>query len=395
VLEPVKWDKDAKAELTAYLVKSYQQKHLARIPWMGDKLVEFPVYRVPIDILSFNFNNTRIRSELEGYLHKERKKINPKDLKQQTQVQTILLESRWFGDIETQRLWEDLEKHGQVDPAIATPDGILIDGNRRLAIFQKKQALTQSVSHMDVCILPENSTQDDLKALEMRLQMTKPFKVQYGNINTALEFRYLHRELGWELRTIEEVTGKYYKERTILEMIKTIDLIDDYLNQIPEPGTHSKQYTELDKGWEAFSNLHSLLKWSNEKDLADESETVKRKSLGFQIIFDEDTTYADVRRLYAVLKEPQTKELLAESSHTLKGYNKNIFKKEHVKEEITNLREIYNTWSEIHGGPHKIAKDILKKIDKMKVRKSMGDPELVDLFQKIIDRISELQRRVR
>ena len=398
-IQTLKLDTNKQRKIFNYLKTQKQLPIRGRFPWRGDNLVDFKVYKIPTGLLSYNFYNTRIRSELVGYLHKKGE-LNPNDAKQKEKVHSILLKSKWFGAVATTRLMNDLQNRGQLDPAIARPDGILIDGNRRLAILREiekklKHAELKSddFSKMYVCFLPNDSSFDDLKELEMRIQMTQPFRVKYRDINTALEFRYLHQDLKWDIKYIEEITKKYYKEKKIRNMIRIINLIDECLKLLPPQGEFEKQYTKLDKGWEGFANLDSIIQWA-EKDKPDKIEWQKNiKYLGFQIISSTDTTYADIRKLKNVLKMPSACDVIEDISPTLNGHNKfNLLEKSKIAEEIDCLKHAYAVYIDEHDSPYKRASDALKKLESIKIRNTIySDPKLLTIIDKIDKKLNEIR----
>lgn len=392
----VQWDKQAKNELHKYLIAENRIERVARIPWKGNNLIDFPVYRVPTKLLSYNFNNTRIRSELEGFLHKTNQTPDPKNEQHITKVHDILLHSKWFGDIRTEKLSTDIIERGQLDPAVARPDGILIDGNRRLAILRKLESETNSrtFSTMDICVLDELATESDLKALEMRLQMTQSFRVRYGEINTALEFRHLHRNLHWTLDEIEEITGKYYKKKKVLDMISIIDLIDECLSILPPKGAHIKQYTELEKGWEGFANLWNIIKSIKKTEPNEIKRHEKIKLLGFQIIVSPNTTYVDVRKLGRILKLSESKNELERLSSTLRNnVTENALNLDVIDREMDYLDAAYAIWDENHESPITKVNDILKKLNQIRLHKTKeSQTELLSILDKIIDRANHLKK---
>jgi hypothetical protein len=79
------------------------------------------------------------------------------------------------------KLKEDLDGHGQKDPGIITPSGILINGNTRCAALRKLNA-----KQMKVAVLPSDWTWDDISAIELDLQMTKDYRRDYSFINYLL-----------------------------------------------------------------------------------------------------------------------------------------------------------------------------------------------------------------
>ena len=391
------WNEKKRLKLEEYIKKSNKLSNQKRIPWRGDTPIPFDTYKVPINLLSYNFNNTRIRSELTAYLQKTKKELNSNDPEQIEQVENILLNSRWFGEMATITLKEDLRTRGQLDTAVITPDGVLIDGNRRFAIFNhySKDEPHENYSFMEVCVLPVDSTLDELKALEMRLQMSQEFKLGYGEINTALEFRYLHESLGWGIEEITKVTMRHYKESKVRDMIRTIGIIDDCLQNYPPYGNHSKQYNLLDKGWESFMNLMNLLKWTEKKNPNDEELFNRRKLFGFQIIMNEKTTYRDVRNFAQIIRNNEAKKELEKISKTLQGIKlQNIFDKSRMEEERENLEYANDIREEIIVSPIIRARDALKKIQSIKVKKTReSNYELTKIFDLIIYKTTELKKK--
>lgn len=385
-------------ELGKYLTKDRKREYPYPIPWRGPKLIRFEVYRVPINVLRFNFGNTRIRAELEGIMHDIGGEIDPEDPAQQMRVETILLESKNIGEMETRKLKEDLQRRGQLDPVVSTIDGVLIDGNRRLAIFRSldRDALSdREFSEMDTCVLPADANTNDLKELEMRIQMSHDFRVPYVNMNAALEFRDLHRNLGWALERIEELTLNQFKKSVIEDMIEIIDLIDEYLGSIPPKGKYTKRYTSLSKGWESFHNLHYTLSYWKRREISSE-QLDRLKLFGFEIIHHQKSTYSDVRAFNHILKDTNSFEKLKEDSETLKGHKLASFlDPARVEREYENLQAAKEVLKESQEDPKKALKLALRRILKIKAsRVNANDRELIVLLKQLKLRILELEKRL-
>lgn len=388
------WDTKKIEEIKKYLIEDNQRAYPHHIPWQGDKLVSFDVYKVPITLLSFNFNNTRIRADLEAYLQKNKENINPNDRKQQNEVQRILLSSDFIGEEETRLLKSDLRKRGQLDPAVATPDGVLIDGNRRLAIFRKlvSELDVMKFTEMDICVLPATATPNDLKELEMRLQMSHTFRVAYGPINTALEFRNLYDEFKWNYEKIEKITGGQYKTHQIQRMILVIDLIDEYLKQLPPKGTNVKQYKLAENGWEIFDNLFALLKWSKENSSMKKTEL--RQRLGFQLIAHEHSTYTDIRKYARIIKDKDLNRKLESVSDTLSGKNPTAYLNPLlVEREWISFQQLKASYKESQEDPKKIADQALRKLLTIQPKKiKKRDTKLEQILAEIIRIVNELKK---
>lgn len=390
-------DRKNEDELRRYLTANRKRDFPYHIPWKGPRPVRFDVYKVPIKALHFNFNNTRLRAELDGRLYQDDEKANPESKNHQEIVENILLESKWIGEIETKRLTEDLQLRGQLDPAVATVDGVLIDGNRRLAIFRRLTRSRQNpaFSQMEVCVLPRDATIDDLKELEMRIQMSHSFKVGYGKINAALEFRSLHRDLDWTLQRIESVTGKEFKKSEINGMIEIIDLIDGYLEFLPPRGAHRKRYADLDKGWESFANLNNILSYF-ERRRVQKDELERIRLLGFGIIRYESSTYADIRNLGNVLKDRKAANKLREQSDTLNGRKLNDFlEPDRIAREVENLRLAREALKQSQEDPKRSLRLALKRLDGVKIsRVKKNDNEFFEILQALKRRIAEIEKQL-
>lgn len=393
----MKWNQSKLVQLKKHLVEENKRDYPYKIPWKGgNKLESYDVYTVPISLLNYNFNNTRIRADLEAYLFSHKEKIDSENKIQQKTVQHILLNSEHIGEEATRVLEKDLKSKGQLDPAISTPDGTLIDGNRRLAILKKLHEETNQdkFSHMEICVLPETATEDDLKELEMRMQMSFQFKIPYGLINTALEFRELHSNLKWDYHKIELATNQHYKESEIKKMIEIINLIDEYLVELPPKGRNKKQYRLAEKGWESFKNLQSYLRWSKEN--SDNKTTTFRKRFGFQIIADSTSTFRDVRRFGYIIKDKELRRKLETVSDTLKGKNPSSYLNPiNVKKEMINFRELKEAYKESKGDPKKIAQQAYKKLLRISpTGVKRGDAKLLSLLNEISYLINDLKKRI-
>lgn len=394
--EMAKWDEEKVRAIQKFLIDDNQRSHPYHIPWKGDKLVTFDVYKVPTRLLSFNFNNTRIRADLESYLFASGKKIDKNNKKQRNEVQKILLQSEFIGEEQTRILRADLRKRGQLDPSAATLDGTLIDGNRRLAIFRKlvSELGINRFTEMDICILPEDATQNDLKELEMRIQMSRTYRVNYSRINTALEFRNLHENLGWKLDKIENVTGGQYKSAHIERAIRVIDLIDEYLHELSPRGDHVKQYGLAESKYESFDNLYGYLKWSKENS---PSKTKVRKRLGFQIIAHKDSTYTDIRKYGGILKDKGLERQLVNSSATLKDKNPTSYMSEmNIEKEWESFQKSKGSYKESRLEPKKIAEQAYKKLLTLEPKRiKRRDPKLMEILNKILKIVNELKKQMR
>ena len=200
---------------------------------------------------------------------------------------------------------EDLAKFGQEDPALITPEGILYNGNRRVAAMRdffengftssKEDGQNVTAGNSDwkellVCVLRKPNGDpldaDELRSLEKRLQNKKPTKEEYGDINDSIDIRdafskkFGNRdytaevdgthggatdtekaELELEFADLRE--GTKVKFSWLCDCIDVLDLIDEYLKH-HRNGDKSGQYNLVEdstvfKG--GLTPFHDLLNY--------------------------------------------------------------------------------------------------------------------------------------
>ncbi len=154
------------------------------IEWRGSS-THLPVISMPVEILYYNPATHRIRAQRsidsvkdqdldndpygdlgQAYLHQLLKgdPTNPESVDPAFEV-----------------LKEDLKVHGQSDPGLITRNGVLINGNtRRAALSELKQ------EHIRVGVLPPDAGLDDLRSIELALQLRKDHKRDYSFMNFLL-----------------------------------------------------------------------------------------------------------------------------------------------------------------------------------------------------------------
>lgn len=393
-MSEIHWNSHNLQKLKKYKTDDHKLDYKFPIPWRKEIPTEFPIYKMPLSVLYYNFRNTRIRAELEGKFKKVIDRIDTTEEKNIDFVEQILLSSNWISDLDTEKLINDLRDRGQLDPVIATPDGVLIDGNRRLAIFHKigiDHPDWEGFSEMKVCVLPDDATKDELKELEMRVQMFQTFRIGYGDINIALEFRSLHREFGWGFEKITKLTGKRYDEKLIDKMIKVIDIVDDYLKWVGE----EKQYITVDRKWESFENLYRLLEWSKKQDISDPEIINNRKILGFKLIRFKASTYRYIRKYYRVLRNEESRKSLEKRSDTLRGHKLDNFSNHHVMEEVGNVFDAEDYLNTIKQDPTNVVEMALKKLQTIKVSHiEKGDESLKKALDRLLQKINSLREKI-
>jgi hypothetical protein len=145
-----------------------------------------PVVELPLDVPQYNPLNHRIRSQLESHPLRDAVLADPAAPRSQQVLDEMLAAVEHFDE-----LMQNLDQDGQREPGLCTPDGRLINANRRLAALRRLGRLT-----IRVAVLPaaSPSAYDDL---ELDLQVRKDYREPYSFTNELLIVQELlgHRNL--------------------------------------------------------------------------------------------------------------------------------------------------------------------------------------------------------
>ncbi|MCC6607706.1 MAG: hypothetical protein IT327_31150 [Anaerolineae bacterium] len=146
------------------------------------------IYSVPVKELKFRKENGRIKADVESY-----ERMHTSINENTEEGQKILREFLKKSDPEkTEILKQQIKHKGQLQPAIITCDGFLVNGNRRKMVFEdlfEENHKDSRFQDMRVTILPEDITLFDIKRIENRYQLQDEGKSEYHGLNRALTLR--------------------------------------------------------------------------------------------------------------------------------------------------------------------------------------------------------------
>ena len=341
--------------------------------------------------LRYNFNNARIAGEKYSIEFKNKTALDDSSENDQHRIQEILLNSVWFDKHATESLKASL-KIEQRHPAIITFDGIVIDGNRRLACLNQihKDTGKPQYSRIKVCVLPKAS-QKELLYLENQLQLTKEFKIEYGPINERIRLRDMLENHNFNLKEIVQSVNSRLTEKNITKMIEELKLIDAYLIQIGRPNDYASIAHRMQHFIDLLSALNNTFGPSNPKNAA---KKAKFTTIGFQLISNEDSSYNLIREYSDVLKNNEALDELMINSTTYKNYKSgNYFEPKLVKREIENVEIAYEIVKGKKESPIRLAEEALIKLKAVKEEKiNRKDNKFVELLNDITKRVSELHK---
>lgn len=225
---------------------------------------ERPVELVPIKYLKFRKDNGRIRSEVETFEH-----INGCELVEHTdETQNILRKILKELNPEDNNELKKLIKHkGQIQPAIITCDGFLINGNRRKLVLEElyqENGQDSKYESMRVVILEPNVPEIEIQKIENRYQLQSEGKSEYHGLNRALTLRK-NIENGFSLKsqlkddpTFVDLEGKEFDralKQVEKDFLKPLECVDRYLETFDKKGlynTISGGAGDREGRWQAF-----------------------------------------------------------------------------------------------------------------------------------------------
>jgi len=154
----------------------------------------------------------------------------------------------------------ELKRRGQqTEPLLVTADGIVLNGNRRLAAMRDLLAEDGTrfagFAEIEAAVVPADSTSADIEMIEAALQMAPDTKLAYGWIEKRLKLRQQRTELGMNDEEICEgyrFSGPEQIEAELAELA----LAERYLEKFV--GT-PKDYRRIDWAEEPFAELRKRL----------------------------------------------------------------------------------------------------------------------------------------
>ena len=271
------------------------------------KLHEMPVYRLPTTLLRFNIRNGRFAAEYRELVKKEGRELDPEKAGDVEKIKKLLLEANEKYKEAAKILKDDLQKVGQRTPGVVTFDGSLINGNRRMAVFDelRKETGDEKWRFLEVSRLPPDASERDVWRIEAGLQFSREERLDYGPVNELLKFRE-GIKAGLSPKEIAATLYGGFTEDDIKRDLKRLEMIDTFLLFIRKPG-HYK--TIQDRGWhEHFIDLQNFLESKKAKGVS-AAELLKIQKYAFDLIKN-DVSHLKLRKLGNIMGESKAKEHL-------------------------------------------------------------------------------------
>jgi len=173
---------------------------------------ERPVYSIPVELLRYRKHNGRIASDLHAYENNFGKLDEWTEDTQATLKEFLENKDR----PKTKELMNSIKHDGQIDPAIITCDGFLINGNRRKMALDNLYEETRDpiFQRMKVVILPGETdpggppTLIEIEEIEVRYQFQSDGKSEYTKFDKALSMRN-KINMDMDLKTLLSMDPQY------------------------------------------------------------------------------------------------------------------------------------------------------------------------------------------
>lgn len=241
------------------------------------------VVEIPVRCLRFRKNNGRIIADVESFEFEHKCKLDESADETQEILRGFLLSNDKERNEELKSL---LTAKGQQQPAIATCDGFLINGNRRKMALEElyhENNQDSTFESMRVVLLPENVTELEIQQIENRYQAQREGKAEYKGLNRALMYRK-NIQNGFTLKAQLKDDPNYHKlseeklqkevEKYDSNFIQPLVCVDRYLKALGREG----RYNSITEGandrqgrWQAFIDYSKL----RHSLLSDKEETAK------------------------------------------------------------------------------------------------------------------------
>ena len=382
-------------EIDSYISSNDCLQHNKLPVQLKGQRVPLEVYRFPIELLIYNKRNGRFAAEIMQKQEELGRELDPLEEEDRKIIKKLLLGE---DEIATQLLKDDLIKVGQLEPGIITLDGIVINGNRRMAVFEDllEEKSDPQYGYLTAARLPKNVDEKDIYRLEIGLQLSRPYRKDYGPINDLLKVKE-GIKIGLTPKEIVNSMFGGFKESEIKEKIERLKLIENYLDYIGKP----KQYEEV-KGWhEHFKDLQNDISTFRNKKMGAE-EIYRATIAGFELIIAK-VPHMDIRKIKNLMTEKKIKESLMESvekvinektsiEEKIKKPKKLIKKKKlksptkitkEFKEDFESLKDTYKAQKEADK-PKTLLKRALSSLESINPRHSkLKDPEIIELLKNI------------
>ena len=231
-----------------------------KILFRGEELY-LPVIKVNPNSLLLNPNNNRLAGQLYDHPNRSEVLSDPYTVNSQNVLHHLLSSTDQFKDLKDQ-----LKGLGQRDPGLITREGLLVNGNTRVAALKEID-----INFVSVAVLPPNVLEDDIFELEMSLQVQSLIHQDYTFTNELLLMKRFLNGGG----TTKELAKKMGWMRGGIKKVDLRMRLLNYIEEVRRLKTPPIAYSEFDSKEQHLKDLDGdYLRLKNEGDIQG-AETLK------------------------------------------------------------------------------------------------------------------------
>ena len=284
-----------KLKIDKYIEQTDCKTKKTRSVYLNGQWEDLSGIKLPIDLLHYNIKNGRFAKEYVKITRDEGRQLVSEDPQDAEKIQNLLL-SLSIGDNEKTR--ESIKHGGQIDLAIITRDGYVIDGNRRMAILSQLYEKTgdKKYSFLLVARLENVIQPKDLWAIEANISLGDDPKSKYGPINELLKLDE-GKKLELSFKEIAETIPGAATDKDIEKSLARLDLMRKYLKLYYDD---DEDFTPIRDKTEHFINLQNLLLNAKASNLSFD-DIADCKKVVFRLIFD-GIGHMRIRKLNQAIK---------------------------------------------------------------------------------------------
>lgn len=227
----------------------------ALLPAWPRQSKELPWVEVDVDWVRFSTLNHRTKAEQLRAIHLANQKdlftADPLGVDAQKAQYEILRTQAGFDDLKN-----DLRERRQQEPAVISAEGVLINGNRRVAalrsLYHDDHVL--EARYVQCLLLPDDATADELVDLEAELQVARDFKEDYSWVNEAMLIEELYEREG---RNFAHVARKMHRDEV---GVKSLYEKLQQLHQLVELSKGARLHIDFAENESAFDELSKHVK---------------------------------------------------------------------------------------------------------------------------------------
>jgi hypothetical protein len=226
------------------------------------KMKDCSVIRIPIDLPIYRVKNGRTQVEQLLFIKDKGKPADFFITGEENNSVQLFQHSFLISLAQDQKgnIFDELEHvASQRERLLITVDGIVVNGNRRLAamreLYKSNPQVFSEFSHVDVVVLPPEATEEDIEMIETELQLKPETKLEYSWIARRLKLRLQLNVLKIPRDDIKRIY-RFKREEEINVELQQLFLAEEYLESyLGKPFA----YKEVIKSEQLFKDLQKAL----------------------------------------------------------------------------------------------------------------------------------------